>query len=204
MDDMEIPDIKRDIVDTLIAYKGVPYYVKGVNEEKKLTISEIGSTENLLVDYKEISPITGRIGMTSGGDGCVYYISRYPARKFFIGLSYNVMFTTRIYEDKNTLYEGLARIKKLTAKPLADAIQNKYPSIQKALMEAIKLKGAMPFDKQFAIDKVRNIYYKTGHIVGTLPSKTSTIYEIKLVKEFEYLRPLLENSCEKTVRTFRP
>lgn len=203
MDDMEIPDIRRDIVNTLISYKGIPHYVVNVNADKKLLISEVGSNESLLVDYQNISAITGRIGMTSDGEGCVYYIARYPTRKFFIGLNQGVMLFTRVYETKNTHYEGLTRIKGLTSKYLVEAIQNKYLPIREALKEAKNLKGAMPFDKQFAIDKASNIYYKTGDVVGKLPPASSTIYQIQLLKEFEYLQPLLENSCEKTVRTFK-
>jgi len=202
MDDMDIIDIKRDIVNTLISYKGIPHYVANVDDGKRLHIHEIGSNEVLLVDYREISTITGRIGMISDGEGSVYYVSRNPVRKFFIGLHKEVMLFTRIHEMKNTTYHGLGEIKRLTAKTLADSIQNKYPPIAEAFKEAKRLKGAIPFDKQFAIDKTGNIYYKTGDIVGNLPPKCITIYQIKLLNRFEYLQPLLENSCEKTVRTF--
>jgi hypothetical protein len=203
MDDMPIEDIKRDLVGTLISYKGIPNYVLGIEDNKALRITEIGSFIEKKVPYTEVSSLRGRIGMVSDEAGQVYYVSRLPARKLFIGLNSAVMNYARVYEIRNGPRNHLDDLVNFRLRSLSNAIMGEYPSIPDALKVAKDFKGAMPFDRQFAIDFNRNIYYKDGRIVGKLPEKGTTVHHIRLVKACEYLRPLLENICEKTVRTFK-
>lgn len=206
MDNMDIADIKRDVVGTVMMYDGVPYFIQKVNDVKELIarpVADPTATSKFPYNSKLLKPITGRIGMISDGEGSVVYATRLPARKFFIGLSSNTLSVDMVYRtpdmgQKDTLYS----IKQFALPTVADALLNKYPSVAMAYKIAKQANGAMPFDKQFAVDHTRAVYYKTGKVVGHFPPKAKTVQEIQFKPEFDHLRLLLENNYEKTVRTF--
>lgn len=206
MDNMDIADIKRDVVGTVMMYDGVPHFILKVNDNKELTASPVAdptATSKFSYNSKLLKPITGRIGMISDGEGSVVYATRLPARKFHIGLSSASLVLDMVYRtpdmgQKDTLY----LMKQFALPTVADALLNKYPSVATAYKIAKQSNGAMPFDKQFAVDHTRAIYYKTGKVVGHFPPKAKTVQEIQFKPEFDHLRLLLENNYEKTVRTF--
>ena len=203
MDEMSVHDIQRDICSTLVLYRGVPVQATAITPNgKTLTVKRVMDDKEMKVPFSlnDVTALRGRIGMINGTAGCVYYMWRIPMRRMSIGITAN---NSRVEEIIGSDREEYRSIREFNHHGLDDAINNRYPSFEQAIKYAKSANGGCAFDKQFAVDNQRNIYYKDRGIVGTVKAGGSSIDDIKWRDSFEHLVILLENDYEKTVRTFR-
>jgi hypothetical protein len=140
-----------------------------------------------------------RIGFVNVMRG-VLYVVRQPQRKFHLGININnieiqKINALRVFPDGAS--DAMEKVKRLECVEIYNAYAGKYPSLKEAVDNAVEWKGACAFDKQFAVTKDRDLFYKTKK-VGVVDD-----YTIKFDPNFEYLNALLENNYEKASRNFK-
>lgn len=208
MAEMNIRDVKRDVVGTLVLFKKKPVFIRSATEEANGDILirymdvETSKLETQVLNFKELSPIRGRVGMINDASGGVYYITRRPVRKFYFGLNWENSKIGRVCEGQSEYDYG--DIKDFRSKGWMEALNNDYPSLSKALSIAKQFKRGCAFDKQFAVLWDGSIVYKLKGIVGVINGRYKTVRHISWFPGNEYLSLMLENDYEKTVRTFQP
>lgn len=208
MAEMNIRDVKRDIVGTLVIFKGRPVFVRSAHEEANgdilLRYMDVNTSklETEVFNFKELSPIRGRVGMINDTSGGVYYITRKPVRKFYFGLNWENSRIGKVCDGQSAYdYDD---IKAFRSKGWMEALNNDYPSLSKALSIAKQFRLGCAFDKQFAVLWDGSIVYKLKGMVGVINGRYKTIRHINWLPGNEHLALMLENDYEKTVRTFQP
>lgn len=208
MAEMNVRDIQRDIVGTLMNVKDTLGFIRSVHDfgEDGIVVRYLDVRDNNIKDCKFsldiIKPINGRIGMINDGNGGVYYAIRNPSRKMTIGMDWNNSSLVTVTRP-NSEYD-LEDVRNFRNKGWIDAFNGSYPTLSKALALAKKYESGCAFDKQFAVDCEGHIYYKAEGIVGVLIGKYKTVKNISWLPGKEHLAIILENDYEKTVRTFQP
>jgi hypothetical protein len=199
MDKLSKNDVEQLYLGCLLRYKGDIVKVYDVLSADEVEIFKLASQESVIVPFiqSDFTPIAERIGFVNDFPNGVAYISRQPKRLFSVGITSN---NTRI-----TLLAGILlprHIVGFTSLAIVDAINNKYPSLSQALKIVSKESRHCAFDKQFAIDSNRNIYFKSRGIVGYLPKPYRSKERIVWKYGAEMYQFLLEPRHAKTVRTF--
>lgn len=145
---------------------------------------------------KDLFKAPRRIGYINTPEGALF-LSRLPRRLYGIGLNRN---NTEII--KNDVVMPKAYFEYIVSKEgIAEAYSNKYPTFYKAYQLAKEKQTTVAFDRQFAIDFQRNIYYK-GSVTGVLPKGYVRKLNIQWFAGFEFCEYTLNANYEKTVRTF--
>lgn len=203
MNNVSVADLKQFYLDTVILYKGKPAKVKKISAEKVFLILDL-TTMKTFTDKegaKFIDPPIRRLGMVNFM-GSVLYVERVPYRKFQIGInSQNVKVSALPVEYPEGRAETVNQFRKFENIEIGECMFNIYPTIKECLENIEEFGGAAAFDKQFAINRERTIYYKTK-AVGTLPPRCSSANKIKWNPGYEHLSILLENNHEKDLRNF--
>lgn len=207
MAEMNVRDIRRDIVGTLMNVKDTLGFVRSVHDydDDGINIRYLDVADNRIKECKfsldTIKPINGRIGMVNDGTGGVYYIVRNPSRKMYIGINWLNSSLTSV--TRCTSEYDLEDIRNFRNPGWIEAFKGTYPTLSKAFGIAKKNNSGCAFDKQFAVDSEGHIYYKNKGIVGKLTGKYKTVKNISWFPGNEHLAIILENDYEKTVRTFQ-
>lgn len=120
-----------------------------------------------------------------------YYISRFPSRKWKIGLSkenISVMMPGGYEADRYIVQ------KVFPTKLMVNTIIGKYPSVKQIITGFKRHRGSRAFSRRFTITDQLTVYYKTlEKPVGQVDSGKSTI---KLFDEFFYLREVLKEDVQ--------
>lgn len=207
MAEMNVRDIKRDIVGTLMNVKDTLGFIRAVHDYDAdgINIRYLDLADNSIKECKfsldTIKPINGRIGMVNDGNGGVYYIVRNPSRKMYIGMNWHNASLTPV--TRYTSEYDMEDIRNFRNAGWIEAFKGTYPTLSKAFGIAKKNNSGCAFDKQFAVDSEGHIYYKNQGIVGKLTGKYKTVKNISWLPGNEHLAIILENDYEKTVRTFQ-
>ncbi len=202
MAELSIADIDQLYNKSIILYKGRPSKVIGVSRDGNLNVLTLANGRKNVVKFvkADFKPITGRIGFINH-NGHAFYAYRTPMRRYSIGLTNQNTSIRYLVGHQNLAYKAMDKVVMMDSVAWDSALTNDYPSFKDAIRIAKDLNGSCAFDKQFAIDFQRNIFYK--HIcVGVLPVRASTIARIEFNPGFDFLQVLLEPNYEKTVRTF--
>lgn len=204
MAELGLADLDQQYSKCLINYKGRIVYVGGFDGALNIHYTDIstGKRHEEKVDVKALKPILNRLGFVNH-NGHALYLRRVPVRRYQVGISTNnsnVLFIEHFRYHK-TISRALDQVRRLTVKSIVDMFNNSYPPLKNAIDIAVASEGACAFDKQFAVDCHRNIYYRNRR-VGTIPPRCTTLKRIEFNKGFEFLETVLEPSYEKTVRTF--
>lgn len=178
-------DIRTFYRNTVAMVKGAPCKIVDVNGNARVHYRNIRDGELRMIGYdpKLIVP-PPRIGYVNYEGECAYFYRR-PVRKMQMGVNHQNLGRDKI-RGAHYRMDGV-----LSVDPwidaVADAIENKYPSLVVCRKKAGIFGGIWAFDKQFAIDEESNIYYRSQH-VGHLPPKANSIEQIEFIPEFEYLK----------------
>lgn len=206
-EDITFEDIHQQYHGTVVLFKGKPVFVKSVDADKVLTIIPLGDGKQSKepFSFEHFKPPAKRLGFVNVCN-TVVYTSRQPFRKMQVGISAGnmIMRIPDVVQDENNQYLATRKIRQLAVKELYNTFVGDYPSFEKAIeaVSKMEVKGAMAFDRQFAITTDREILYKETK-VGTLPVKGKTVEDIKFDKGFEYVSILIGDNCEKTLRATR-
>ena len=200
-------DIVQQYQGTVVLFKDKPVYVKMVDGDKLVTIFDL-ATQKLSKEpfsFKHFKPPAVRLGFVNIAN-TVVLVSRQPYRKMQVGISGQNLHVRlpKVIQDEDNQYTATKKVRQLAGKELYNTIVGDYPSFEKAVetVSKMEVKGAMAFDRQFAITTDREILYKELK-VGTLPVKGKTVEDIKFDKGFEYIAILIGDNCEKTLRATR-
>lgn len=201
-DKLSYDDITQQFYKNIVLYEGKPVYVTGVSRETlKVTFTELltGKRSNAPFSLKTFLPPAVRIGLVNTC-GSVVYVVREPKRKMTMGLnSGNLRIKELAVDYPEGIVETFAEIKTLKSADLARAMIGEYPSFEECLEHVKEFKGAMAFDRQFAIDNNRMIFYKTG-CVGHLPKNCNRVDTIAFDKPHQHLALLIGDNCGETLR----
>ena len=198
--DISGEDIAQLFNNTTCMYRGTPVYVmKCVGRILQIKFLKSGKTENIEFSFKDFTAPSHRLGMLNYRKFAVY-IQRKPARMYTVGITNN----NSIYQlaDANNLpvdyYPFLDGLHHYNVKEMHDCLLNVYPAFAEAILLAEKHKGVFAFDKQFAVNFNREIFYKAnGSSVGTIDKKKNKTDDITFIPKFEYLALLLGKNYEK-------
>lgn len=193
-------DLNQMLSSSVCMYKNKPYFVINVN------VTYTARCFNLLTQREEhikdcteetFSAPTTRVGFINVKGGVVY-CTRSPIRRYKVGLSAeNIKF--RALDDlvayPSGLRETLSFLSDLQRTEMADAIMNKYPTIEDAFVRCQEGASAVAFDKQFAILGNGRIVYKDT-IVGRVRRAPKDINAIEFDANYAYLTTLLEKNYE--------
>ena len=205
MDDiLTVADARQLYANSLLMYKDKPVFVISISADYRARIINIDTGRESTVDFstKHFKAIGNRLGFVNSNCCCVF-VYRKPVRLYSVGLTTN---NTGIVYAKNCNMGGNAmnavgRISTLQIQQLVDTINGEYPEFGEAQTLAREFDGSYAFDRQFAIDSERNIFYKDKH-VGV--SKGSCTKDIQFFDKFNYLNLVIGNVHDKNPRDFRP
>lgn len=205
MDDISIEDIFQLYNGSVCLYKGEPVKVVEILGRNEIVLRSLEFSKKFSVKFSfdYFSAPIGRIGFVNHGNLAVY-VTRRPLRQWAVGLK-NSNIKCRLPLIKVDI-EHLDKLKairdvgKMELKAMAMSLKNNYPSFADALKLAVNKKGVFAFDKQFAVDYERNIYYKTRH-VGRVPRGTNLEKTVFTPGNDYLLLPLIQH-YEKTIRVF--
>lgn len=203
MVELSYEDKVQQYAKSIVLYKGIPVFVERVTEDGSLCLYDLKAQQSITVPFSldNIKPPTKRIGMINIL-GSVLYVTRIPARKMVIGYyKNNMVFNTLTVPYPYGRTNTVDTVSSLDHSSIADAMNNEYPSLKQAIdLFAAGPVGAVAFDKQFAIDNHRNIFYKTN-VVGSVPEGKDKNQEICFHENYTHLHTLLDGNHEKTYRT---
>lgn len=205
MDEILYDDLHTMYLGSVCMYKGEPVKVEQVFMRDKPTFTllylALGKHVDVKFSLKDFSAPVGRIGFVNHGN-MAWYVTRRPSRQWSVGLkSGNVLI-----KSVNSMYRkvGSERVRqevgKMGIKAVALALKGDYPKFEEALKLAVEHRGVYAFDKQFAIDADKNIFYKT-ELVGKL-TRGKQLQHVEFLPEREYLELPLMQHYDKTFRTF--
>lgn len=178
-------------------------YLSEISHEFKARIKNIENGKSAIVPFNTVDfkPIGNRLGFVNT-EFCALFVYRKPVRRFSVGLCSNnigVAFSQECYmtDSRREAHDGLLR---LTNNDIAATIRGDYPDFATAMDQAKDAGGSVAFDRQFAVDKTKNIFYK-DKLVGK--AKDRTVDGIQLKEDFKYLGLILRGENAKDLRDFR-
>lgn len=203
--EIAVDDLRQMYKDSVVFHKNKPVYIEQIGGNGDVAFLDIIAQRREILPFsiKNFVTPTRRIGMVNIMGGVVYAY-RLPVRKYKVGISgenirvstLDVDFPRMGRSNPRTMVAGLQCIE------VGEALLNKYPTLNQALKMLGEMTYAVAFDKQFAVDKHRSIFYKT-HRVGTIPEGKTKVDDIVFSKGNEHLILLLDGNYEKTVRIDR-
>lgn len=191
-------DIGQLYLHSILLYKDELVYVSSQNGQL-LTLYVYRTRKKITIPFvkEHFNSPKNRIGMINIGKS-VFFIERSTHRQYSIGFTEENLHVKTLPVPYPA---GLSRTKEclneLTAAAYYQSYSNDYPPLAPAYEKAKEYNGACAFDKQFAVDKDGIIFYK-NFMVGSYINGI-----IAFIPGYEHYSLLLENSYEKTSRTFK-
>lgn len=166
-DQVSIEDMRTFWKGCVALFKGRPVFVIGIGGERgkyNATIKDLrtGEREVILLEKGSLSPPDGRLGFVNL-NGEVLYTQRQPVRRFMMGVNDTNL---RVRQVPNRRYErGEIHRLSTTSIEFCRTLRGEYPSLKEALNEVLTFGGSCAFDRQFAVDEDRRLFYKE-RVVG--------------------------------------
>lgn len=205
MPELRIEDINQLFEGTLCRYKDSVVKVEGIRDAKTLRVFDLRTqrVKDIPFVLEEMGAPLGRIGFVNHCNWA-FYITRKPLRRYQVGLSRNNIQIQAVVADNpggHPLRQAMEEVTNLKLSTFLDSVNNVFPSFEDALEKAVERKGVYAFDRQFAVDYGRNIYFR-DKFCGILPPRVRKKERIVFQQKFEHLDLLLNQDYEKTARTF--
>lgn len=193
-EDVSVADLQQFFLGTVAFYKDKPIKILDISETRKFDILDLLSQKRSVVldAPKYLTSPNVRLGMLNH-NGAVFYLKRVPVRRFQVGISVNNTLVNFVCGSENVSGREI-----LDSTSLGMCMLNKYPTIPEFLAHSDDfISNASAFDKQFAVDGKRRLYYKTQK-VGEVVDDKSIIF----LDKFKHLGPLLEMANEANLSNF--
>jgi hypothetical protein len=192
-------DLRTFYQGTVAMFKRIPVYVVGVGTGREMRIRNLlNNRESVeLYDPKTFASSVNRLGMVNV-KGTAYYLQRTPQRRYQMGINKsNTVSRTLPGVDYRGHDVGRDEMGRCDCVEVAKTLIGKYTTFPEALEIVKTFGGAVAFDRQFAIDQHRAVFYKSK-IVGQLPRMCTGPEMIVFDQGFEYLKSVIgEPSYEK-------
>lgn len=188
--------------DTICMYKGQPVRVVSIDVDFNVLLIYLRQDKRTKVKFEHelFGPPLGRIGFVNEGVHA-FYITRQPIRRYQVGISRgNIQARGVPGNSLQAFRRDQDACRRMSSKAWGKALDNDYPTLVAAMRIASEHNGSVAFNKQFAVDFNRFIYYRDKR-VGYIPPRMSTVKRITFDKGYEYLDTLLTQSNDKTTRT---
>lgn len=204
MAELALNDIEQLYVGSICKFRNEIVRVNSVNVDREVSITLLRYNKKALVKFNQddFTATRGRIGYINEG-GHAFYTTRQPVRRYSIGLTNGNTQISYLPKFRRESHRAIEIVSRMASKSWAYALSNEYPTLSQAIQIAKESNGSCAFDKQFAVDKDRIIYFKNDP-VGSIPPRTSTIKRIVLAPEYAHLELLLKQNYDETVRTICP
>ena len=200
MDDVLDEDLQQLYQNSIVLFMNKPVYVEAIGRNRSLLIYDLIKQRSKQIKFSvnTVKPPTMRIGMVNIA-GSVVYVTRMPVRKYKVGYTVeNLKFHTLEVNYPAGKAETKHRLMSLKAPELADSMFNAYPSIDEAATLAEEIDGAYAFDRQFAVDSRRRLWYKTK-IVGGVPRNAKEVSDLAFNAENKHLIQLLGEKYDTAI-----
>lgn len=187
-------DVRTIFTNCLLLYKGQLVYSHR-SEGLDVTIEHLKDNKLAVVKFKfeDFEPVQARLGYVNFTLGCAY-ISRKPIRRYSIGLN---MENVKVHyvTDQRVSMQIQNQAMSFRDRAYLDMFTGTYPSLAEAYAAARDFKTAYAFDRQFAIDRTGNVFYRNGQIVGKFSEESGNI---AFFEGYTYLNSLLDGSYGKS------
>ncbi|KWH03707.1 hypothetical protein WT58_24035 [Burkholderia territorii] len=196
MREISIEDIQQKYEGSVVMFEKRPVLFKKIGRDYTCRIYDLMAQKEEQAEFsmKSFLPPAPRIGMVNIG-GSVVYAVRNAVRRYKLGISRENLSVQALaveYPDGRAA-NYIQNVLSLERKELGEALLNKYPSLREAVRRVSQFEGACAFDKQFAVDSHKTIFYKT-QAVGLLLNGKDIVFD----KGWEHLNILLNKGYEKS------
>lgn len=184
MAEISIADAKMMYQESLVLRKGIPIFIRYVQEDGFVHAWNLVSQKFLRFRFKQadLSPPSFRLGYVNLGTNC-FFLSRVPSRVYKVGMSSNNLVMRPTEHPLTAVESKEARdiVARLSSVSLYKTIKGVFPSLVEAYRDSQENRGCVAFDRQFAVDHRGTVYFK-GNSVGQYDGKV-----IEFKESFSYL-----------------
>lgn len=160
-------DARMIFSDCLVRYNSTLVYVMDIVADGILCFDlERQEVTNIRTDYSDIKPISSRLGYLDFGSISVF-ICRNPVRRYKVGINkhnLSIQWGDYPYTEAEQRFVSEA-IDSMSGKAFVNTFNNRYPTLKEALDRIRKGHKIVAFERQFAISKKLDVFYK-GDAVG--------------------------------------
>lgn len=203
--DVTYKDLRQAYLHTVCMWDGDPVLVQGISTDRDFQIKNLKTNRSTIerFDHNKLKSPLGRLGMVNR-NGLAYYIVRSTARVYQMGInSANIVATYFRHVPYARVGLDTIQMREVAISEVADTLMGNYPTFQEALETVKTFGGVVAFDRQFAIDEIRRVFYKST-CVGGAGSGCRTADEIQFHNDYKHLSCVIgEISNEKIVRSIR-
>jgi len=200
---VSVQDLRTFYQGCVVMIDGQPSLVTRINEDRKVQYKNLTTQLMgvILYDENRIKSPNARLGMVNI-NGVAVYLMRRTIRRYMMGLSQeNTIAQSLKHVDYRNVGLNPDMLGNVATAEVAATLLGKFPSFKEALAQVKTFGGVVAFDRQFAINEQRIIYYKNNP-VGVLPVGDVDPECILFDDEYKYLSCLLnEVTHEKIART---
>lgn len=198
-------DLRQAYLHTVCMWGEVPVLVQAISGDREFQIKDLKTNRSTIVpfDHTKLKSPLNRLGMVNR-NGLAFYLIRSTARIFQMGINSNNVITEEI-PGVHYARAGLNRtiMTETAVSEVADTLLGNYPSFEEAMETVKTFGGIVAFDRQFAIDEERRIFYKNKH-VGGVPRGIKSVDGVSFGEAFQHLSCVIgEISNEKIERSIR-
>lgn len=160
---MNTYEFQKDFVGTIAKHKGRLVKVNSVNERGDVFIRDFETKRTKTIynsEYEDYSPVKDKIGYINIYDSAVYVV-RVPSRQYKAGIcESNLSF--RCLPSSSSVERSivLGSLGDICCNELIDAMQDKYPSFEKAMASIEGGAQSVAFARDLCIDHTKVIYFK--------------------------------------------
>lgn len=193
MADLTYEDMVQQYHKTIVLCKKQPVYVMEISPDGVFYVLNLltNKTSSVKFSFKDFQSPAMRLGMVNVFDSVVY-ITRLPYRRMQVGISaQNTKIAVLPVNYPQGKDDTINYIGRLRCPELGVTMTGNYPTIEEAYNNAVESGGACAFDRQFAIDRDAQVWFKETR-VGTYKKK-----EFSFKPEFQHLSILVEFNNEK-------
>lgn len=203
---VSLEDLRTFWKGCIALYKGKPVFVIGIGGERgafTATVKDLRTGDRWVVELEadSLSPPDGRLGYVNL-NGEVLYTQRKPVRRFMMGINDGNIGVDRA--DQYRRYEK-GEIHRLSTSSIefCRTLEGSYPTLKEALNEVLTFGGSCAFDRQFAVDEERRLFYK-NRLVGKVGRGAIDARGIVLNDNYSFLKSVIgEFNYEEALRTAR-
>lgn len=157
---VSIEDLRTFWKGCVAVFQGEPVFVIGVGDRREAKVKRLrdGSITTIDLTKEDLIPPDGRLGFVNL-NGTVIYTQRRPVRKFMMGIN-DQNLHVRMLKEYLRYEAGEIHRLSTTSMEFYRTLKGEYPSLPEAIDQVKTFGGAVAFDRQFAVDEDRNLYYK--------------------------------------------
>lgn len=201
---VSIEDLRTFWKGCVAVFQGEPVFVIGVGDRREAKVKRLrdGSITTIDLTKEGLIPPDGRLGFVNL-NGTVIYTQRRPVRKFMMGIN-DQNLHVRMLKEYLRYEAGEIHRLSTTSMEFYRTLKGEYPSLEEAIDQVKTFGGAVAFDRQFAVDEDRNLYYKM-YRVGKVGRGCVDKRGLILNPGYEFLKSVIGGfDYEEASRNSRP